>query len=501
MNRLSRSILVLTILAAVLLVTLGYLRQSMKVEGWNDRPQLVESKNSSSIIRRAQMGTIDGAFYEDIFRSVAEAVHLYSKHSSAWVVYPGVPGTRGLSTEGLEGYARSGVLIASWLYGGRAGYIELDGGAFFDLKLHLLNGLKNGTDRESPGYWGNIEDYDQRIVEAADVALIVWMLYERNMLHLSENELSNVLSWLKQIDNKAIYGGNWNLFPLIVYQVLGHVDNESSQVYQERMSGYWKQMNASYVGDGWYSDGVGGRLDLYNAWQMHYLIFWLDKMDSNIEGFERGVVRDRLHTFAKNYIHLITSDGFPIFGRSICYRLSIATPLFASYLTPGTSLNAGQVRAGSDAIMSYFVSRGALEDGLITQGYCSAETKWIENYAGRASCLWGLRGLVLMFLTNKSDAIWQATPGKLPVEERDFSFSWAEGAIKVQGKRDLNTVVLQLEQTRANPVAGILDYMPEFTLKYLEYMFERPLRRGAFDKKYGESVYKSNEPFCGCVVE
>jgi len=39
----------------------------------------------------------------------------------------------------------------------------------------LRTGILHGVDPRSNEYWGAIGDYDQRIVEAADIARILWL--------------------------------------------------------------------------------------------------------------------------------------------------------------------------------------------------------------------------------------------------------------------------------------------------------------------------------------
>lgn len=58
--------------------------------------------------------------------------------------------------------------------------VRLGGGiGEVDLVEVLRAGVLAGTDREGDAYWGDLRDYNQRTVEAADVARILWMTRER----------------------------------------------------------------------------------------------------------------------------------------------------------------------------------------------------------------------------------------------------------------------------------------------------------------------------------
>ncbi len=85
-------------------------------------------------------------------------------------------------------------MLANWLLHGRPATIKLQGQLDFELLGQLTTGIIEGTNPLSPGYWGDINDFDQRSVEAADIALTVWLLFKYKHNWCTGNQLKQVLS-------------------------------------------------------------------------------------------------------------------------------------------------------------------------------------------------------------------------------------------------------------------------------------------------------------------
>jgi hypothetical protein len=82
----------------------------------------------------------------------------------------------GYAANGLEGFARTGPLLAAWVASGRnPTMVDAASGKQVDLVSYLRQGLLAGTDPKSGGYWGKIHSWDPRPVDSADVARIIWM--------------------------------------------------------------------------------------------------------------------------------------------------------------------------------------------------------------------------------------------------------------------------------------------------------------------------------------
>ena len=213
-------------------------------------------------------------------------------------------------------------------------------------------------------YWGGITDRDQRIAEAADVALALWLSRATVWDQLDASQRLQIATWLLQVNGKQIADNNWHLFSAqvnVALQALG-ADHDAAAI--ER---HLARTLEFYGGHGWFTDGQDGPVDYYNAWGFYYHIGWIHRMNP---GLLREIVDDALPVFAADLLHLLGPNGMPVFGRSVCYRMAVSAPLvFASTLHP-ESIAPAQARRALDLTWDFFLEHGALREGRVTQGYC-----------------------------------------------------------------------------------------------------------------------------------
>jgi hypothetical protein len=432
--------------------------------------------------------------YDHIFRYLIEGISAYKTEEGSQIIYPGVPGTRGLVVEGLEGFARTAPMIATWLSSGRSRNVKLSDGSTYDILSHLKNGIIQGTTPSSSGYWGDFEDFDQRAVEAADIALVIWLLKKKMNVEFNSLEFKHIKNWLKQINKKQIHGGNWHLFRLIVNTVLFDFGDDSKK---QAINQDYNEFKSFYVGDGWFSDGKNGAIDYYNVWQMQYFLFWLSEIKPNLDD---QFIHQVFTLFAKSYKYFISKQGFPIWGRSSCYRLAAPVPLIINGLK--NNQEAALAKRSLDATWIYFIGKGSLKSGTVTQGYCGNDPELLENYSGRASCLWSLRSLTLAYYQKESGSIWKATGGLLPIETGDYEINIKGPKLKVIG----NTLTHEVTVEQLEPYKRITDISDQPLIEmplwrsFAEVVLRRPLRLDNFEVKYGRKKYTNITPFCKCVI-
>ena len=68
--------------------------------------------------------------------------------------------------------------------------------------------IKQGTDPQSAGYWGEAGPYDQRLVEMAAYGLGLALLQDKLTELFSERELMNLHAWLNQISDATMPDSN-----------------------------------------------------------------------------------------------------------------------------------------------------------------------------------------------------------------------------------------------------------------------------------------------------
>ncbi|HEY7269230.1 MAG TPA: DUF2264 domain-containing protein, partial [Dehalococcoidia bacterium] len=369
----------------------------------------------------------------------------------AAVRQPGARSSHGFRVDALEGFSRLAPLLAAWVAGGREPVVEDLRGRRLDVVELLIEGLVTGARPGSVRYWGDIEDRDQRIIEATDIARVLWIGRDFLCGRLSGPELEQLTSWLLQVNDRDLPRNNWLLCPVVVNEVL-HALGQQSRI--EQAHSHFEEFMRLYRGGGWFSDGEGDRFDWYNAWAIHYDLFWLREMSA---GYRTPQLDEIMRRFAETMPYLISPNGIPIMGRSVCYRLAAPAPLVAAAVasTPaGAASTPGLSRRALDAVWSYFAGHSAFERGRITQGYFGTDLRILDNYSGPSSPLWGTRPLTLAFLAPPEAPFWTAPLQPLPVEVESFSrpipaIGWelagdvATGEIRIlRGGATLNTPVV-----------------------------------------------------------
>jgi hypothetical protein len=72
--------------------------------------------------------------------------------------------------------------------------------------------LVEGTDTQGPNYWGDVTDYDQRMVEMAAIALALLLTPQFYWEPLTSIQQDNVCAWLSQINTHTMSANNWRFF-------------------------------------------------------------------------------------------------------------------------------------------------------------------------------------------------------------------------------------------------------------------------------------------------
>jgi hypothetical protein len=403
----------------------------------------------------------------------------------ARLLYPGEPSIRGFKISGLEGFARTGSLLAAWVESGRDPNPLIDAaGRPVDLVDFLRRGLLAGTDPAGDDYWGDILDQDQRIVEAADIARIVWLTRAQIWLQLGPGEQAQIAHWLEQVGHHPTHENNWLLFPVTVNVILRQLGWPVTVDEHPRYQHY----KSFYLGYGWFNDPPHG-VDFYNAWGVAYELFWIDHVDP---GFDHAYISDLLRQSADLTAHLISPDGIPIMGRSICYRTAVPVPILAASLAQSPTGDAGLARRALDVVWRYFVAHGALQDNALTLGYFREDLRILDVYAGPGSCHWGLRSLLLAFLSPPGRGLWAAAESSLPVERASYHLDLDKIGWVVDGDQATRVISISIP---ANHQAVHKVEAYDWRRRLAEIYRQVPLRPENFAAKYGNGRYRSDHPF------
>jgi hypothetical protein len=424
------------------------------------------------------------ARYEALFRYFLHGFAAWATADGARVQYPGMASTMGYRIDGLIGFARTAPLLAAWIHSGRGAVVRDDEtGVRIDLIALLEKGILAGTDPASAAYWGKMRDFDQQIVEAADIARVLWLTRDQLWNNWTDDRRRQVADWLLQVNARRTHANNWLLFPVVVNCAL------SALKYQDaRRDPRYDQFKEDYLDHGWFFDRPRG-VDFYNAWGIGYDLFWIDLLQPELD---RDFIRAGLAQSAWLTSHLIAPNGIPILGRSICYRTAIPVPVIADTFIDGAAASQGRGRRALDAVWRYFVANGSLRNGALTQGYFGNDPRFIDLYTGPGSSHWGLRSLVLALMHPRGADFWTVPDAALPVEAGDYRLDLPKLGWIVSGHRETGEITIAIPRNQQTAIA------PEpwtMRMRWAERIARQPVRPRNMAIKYETAEYSSLRPF------
>lgn len=461
----------------------GWTRASRPIRHWRF-PRAAER-----LPRKMANGETTPSAYHDLLTYFATGWTAYRTPDGSRAHYPGWPSYYDPSSDPIEGFSRVMPLFGAWCASGRATTLRLPDGSMLSLPDAFRKGLLAGTDPHGPGYWGSsTAGTNQRTVEAADIALALWLFRDSVWRNLPPRKRDAVAAWLALLDRQPTLDNNWHLFYVLADRVLtalGHPGLISGA------AAHYRRAKEFHLGDGWFTDGPGGHIDFYNAWAFHYLLTWIDRIDPN---WDHAFIHDCQRRFTTSYRYLVGPQGVPIMGRSIPYRLAVPAPLVAAAADPQAPIAPAEARRALDAVWHYFVRRGALRHGTATQGYFGPDPRLVDRYAGPASSLWSLRSLVMAFWFPPTHPFWRAGQAPLPVEQDDYQFETAGGHWRIHGDCRRRAITIEVLDNPADASPGLELFGRLQSMRNLVSGY--PPRPHNSEAKYGRRYYSSDRPFC-----
>ena len=273
-------------------------------------------------------------------------------------------------------------------------------------------GIINGVNPEHPEYWGEVEDFDQRLVEMAVFGMGMSMAPEKFFFSLPKEAQTNLYNWLNQINFHDMPKNNWTFFRVLVnmgFLICG------LPVDHERMEKDFAMIEEHYVSRGWYFDYYSQR-EYYTMWAFHYygMVYARVMRERDPERAKLYVERGKLCApmfacwFDKNCEALA-------YGRSLTYRFA-----------QGAFYAAQAVAEAETDEVDYGVMKHLLlgnlrrwfrkpiftRDGVLTIGYNYPNLLMAEGYNSPGSPYWALKAFVVLALPEEHP-FWQA-------EEKEF---------------------------------------------------------------------------------
>lgn len=166
---------------------------------------------------------------------------------------------------------------------------------------------------------------------------------------------------------------------------------------QYRVNSAIRKVEEWYTGDGWYADGPSFAFDYYSSYVFHPM--YLETLSAMKDAKARTRIHypryyDRALKRAQKYSivleRLISPEGtFPVFGRSIPYRMATMQPLalMAWYEKLPAGLTYGQVRNALTSVMhSMFDGKKNFnEKGFLTIGFAGEQPNIADWYTNNGS--------------------------------------------------------------------------------------------------------------------
>ena len=318
-------------------------------------------------------------------------------------------------------------------------------------------GIISGTDPKSEGYWGDCTDFDQRYVEMAPFAFGLMAVPEILWNPLSSEEKARLSHWLYQINNHDFSKCNWLYFRVLVntaLKVLGEKHDENAITSDLELIESW------YESNGWYKDGVSGRVDYYSAFAMMYYPLLLKGLGY---GDDSSVEKARL--FAQDFIYWFNNNGEAIpYGRSLTYRFAQAAFWSAAIFSEADidiAVAKGIISKNLDFWLSNDIFNG---DGTLSIGYAYPNLSMAENYNAPGSPYWAFK-LFLFLALDDDHPFWSIEEKESPELEEMHKIDEAKMIIQNSGWQ---TTCFTVGNTKGKDLGHFVD-------KYFKFAYSTAL--------------------------
>ncbi len=370
------------------------------------------------------------------------------------------------------------------------------GGGDSPLVETYLKGFENGSDPTCEEYWGDFDSIDQRMVEMAAISLSLILAKDRFWDPLSQKAKDSLIAYLNKVNMYEPAPSNWLFFRVMVdmaFYSLGLPYDEAL------LNKTLEKIDTFYLGDGWYSDGIGGKRDYYNPFAIHFysLIFSVVMKDKYPE--KSRLFKERAELFAKEFIYWCDTDGATIpFGRSLTYRFALGSFWSALAFAGTDKIPMGVIKGIVLRHLRWWFEKPIFaRDGILTIGYAYPNLFMSEDYNSPGSPYWAFKTFLPLALSD-DHPFW--TSEELPLPELNDTKTQPKPGFLIQRLAGGSNVVALTSGQFVNP--GYLN----FDSKYSKFAYStkfgfsvsksyRTLELGAFDsmlalKEEGEAMYQ-----------
>ncbi|MHC5216181.1 DUF2264 domain-containing protein [Enterococcus sp. LJL128] len=284
------------------------------------------------------------------------------------------------------------------------------------LRDAYLNKLAAGTDSANAAYWGDVENYDQYIVEMAALSLTLLLHREYFWEQLPLKQQQTLIQWMAQALDRQIPKNNWMFFKVLIrialYQcgeALNHEALEKELLLTDGM----------YVGEGWYVDGKETQRDYYIPFAFHYYGLIYVKFMGAEDPERSQIFIERATRFAQDFLHYFDADGEALpYGRSLTYRFAQAAFFSALVFADVEAVPWGVMKGIMSKHMKKWMDHDIFTfDGRLSIGYHYENLVMAEGYNAPGSPYWAFKTFLLLAV-EETHPFWQAQPIYLKRNEK-----------------------------------------------------------------------------------
>ncbi len=256
------------------------------------------------------------------------------------------------------------------------------------LREWALASYKNAVDSNNPDYlcWGSA---GQNLVDAAYIAESFLRAYDTLWKPLDDVTKKRYLTEFAKLRHIDPPYTNWLLFSSTIESFMAKAGGDFDEY---RVNSACRKVEEWYVGDGWYADGPVFAFDYYSSYVFHpmYLETLQAMVDAKVNSrldyqkyYDRELKRCQKYSIILE--RFISPEGtFPVFGRSIPYRMATMQPLalMAWYQKLPKDLSNGQVRAALTKVLHRMFDQqnNFNEKGFLSIGFCGTNQKNVADW-------------------------------------------------------------------------------------------------------------------------
>ena len=289
-------------------------------------------------------------------------------------------------TADMEAFARPLWAIIPMLAGGCTGVLPI--------WEKWKQGIINGTDPKHPEYWGEVHDFDQRLVEMAVFGMGMSIAPRQFFFSLPKAAQDTLYRWLKQINDKQMPKNNWVFFRVLVnmgFEICG------LPFSQQRLDTDFALIDSHYETNGWYYDYMDQR-DYYTPWAFHFyglLYAHCRPQSQNVQA-----LLERAKLFSSDFACWFDSTGEAVpYGRSLTYRFAqsafFAAQAFAG--AEGNRIGYGEMKhLLLQNLRKWFQQNIFTRDGVLTIGYHYSNLIMAEGYNAPGSPYWSMKSFLCL---------------------------------------------------------------------------------------------------------